>query len=84
MPVTVVAEIAVALCVPVTSPARDPVKLPALPLTLPVRGPLKAGAVTVPLNVGEASGALRALLPFNLLIAVRTVSAAVMFPEPET
>ena len=83
LPVTVVAEIEVALCVPVTSPDRFPVKLPALPLTLPVNAPLNAGAVTVPVNAGEASGALRASLPFSLLIAVRIVSLAVILPAPE-
>ena len=87
MPVTVVAEIAVALCVPVTSPESDPVKFPALPLTLPVtlpvKGPLKAGAFTVPVKVGEAEFAFKPALPSSLLIADRIVSLAVILPAPE-
>ena len=84
LPVTVAGEITVVLCGPVTSPDRLPVKLAELPEMLPVRLPMNAGAVTVPVKVGDASGAFNASLPFSLLIAVRTVSAAVMFPEPET
>ena len=40
--------------------------------------------LTVPVNVGLASGALSKSLPLSLFTAVRSVSLAVMVPEPET
>ena len=52
---TVAAEIAVAACVPVTSPKSAPLKLVALVavVALPVNGPLNE-PVTVPVKVGLA------------------------------
>ena len=68
-----------AICVLPTVPA---VMLPPLRLVnaepLPLNVPL-----TVPVNVGEASGARRAMLPFSLLMAVRMESLADTVPAPE-
>ena len=41
------------------------------------------GRTTVPVNVGLAAFALRALLPLSLLMAVRIVSVAVIVPAAE-
>ena len=85
----------VALCVPVTSPARLPVKEAALPLlTAEITKAVVAscvvfvpavavGAAGIPVNVGDASGAFKASLPFIFCTACKILSAAATIPEPE-
>ncbi len=72
----------VAPCVPVTSPASEPVKLAALPLTfpvtLPVSGPEKPPAVTVPLApmvVTPESAPLLMTRPLMVLAVVGALMA---------
>ena len=59
-PVTVVADIAVRVWVPVTSPDKLPVKFVVLPALVaePLRVPENAGAVTVPVKVGLSNTAM--------------------------
>ena len=83
-----VAEIAVALWVPVTSPLNEPVKVAALPdtlpVTLPVSGPLNVPS-TIPVNVGLSRFAFNLLLLSSLLKADKIVSSAdSRLPAPET
>ena len=95
LPVTVAAAMAVAAWVPVTSPTSEPEKLVAVvalvaevavvaEVALPDSAPENVGAVTVPVKVGEARGAFRAMFPSSLLAALSMVSVALTAPAPET